>query len=113
MESTSHIYRAEAGGLSRLAGALAIPVPVSLPEWMTKENVEQHGIWDEDIHHAPTRLVCLENTHNGRIYPQRIIEDIAEFCHQRNVSLHLGNPLPVSNRFHVDNRWDTDMACFR
>jgi threonine aldolase len=46
----------------------------------------------KDVHFPPTRLVCLENTHNrsgGRILPLSEIEAIAQLCQIRDLRLHL------------------------
>ncbi len=70
MERTSHPFNSEAGALAALAG-----VQVNLIDG-------QQGIMDAEqisavvrtpnVHHAPTALICLENTHNrggGSIWP--------------------------------------------
>jgi threonine aldolase len=43
-------------------------------------------------HHAPTRLVCLENTHNrggGRIWPQAQVERVTSWAHGKGIATHL------------------------
>ncbi len=43
-------------------------------------------------HHAPTRLVCVENTHNrggGLVWSQPVILEIAAFCQTHKLALHL------------------------
>ncbi|HVN74997.1 MAG TPA: low-specificity L-threonine aldolase [Thermoanaerobaculaceae bacterium] len=47
---------------------------------------------DEDPHHAPTRLVALENTHNhcgGRVLDQRRVLSVRRFCDRHGLTLHL------------------------
>jgi threonine aldolase len=42
--------------------------------------------------HAPTRLVCVENTHNrggGIVWPMRAVEEIAAYAHDKGLALHL------------------------
>jgi threonine aldolase len=90
MERTSHPFNSEAGALAALAG-----VQVNLIDG-------QHGIMDVEqirpvvrtpnVHHAPTALICLENTHNrggGSVWPLENIRAIREFARSVSVPLHL------------------------
>ncbi len=36
---------------------------------LTAEMVRRELVLDDDVHHAPTGLVCLENTMNGEVFP--------------------------------------------
>ena len=50
------------------------------------------AIAPRDDHYAPTRLVCVENTHNrsgGRVFPFERIRAIAETTRARGLRLHL------------------------
>lgn len=38
---------------------------------------------------APTRLICLENTLDGLIFPQGDITEISEFAHKNDILMHL------------------------
>ncbi len=47
---------------------------------------------DDDVHFAPTRVVCLEDTHNhcgGRVYPLEKIREVRAFCDRHGLKLHL------------------------
>jgi threonine aldolase len=90
MERTSHPFNSEAGALAALAG-----VQVNLIDG-------QHGIMGVDqigaavrtpnVHHAPTALICLENTHNrggGSIWPLDNIRGIREFARSMRIPMHL------------------------
>lgn len=47
---------------------------------------------DADPHHAPTRLVALENTHNhcgGRVLDPERVQAVRAFCDQHGLALHL------------------------
>jgi threonine aldolase len=47
---------------------------------------------DADPHHAPTRLVALENTHNhcgGRVLDRRRVLAVRELCNRHGLLLHL------------------------
>jgi threonine aldolase len=90
MERTSHPFNSEAGALAALAG-----VQVNLING-------EHGIMDVEhigavvrtpnVHHAPTALICLENTHNrggGSIWPLDKIRPIRELARSISVPMHL------------------------
>jgi threonine aldolase len=45
-----------------------------------------------DQHFPPTKLVCLENTHNrggGKIWPQELVREIGTLTRERGIRLHL------------------------
>ena len=45
-----------------------------------------------DYHHAPTRLLALENTHNrsgGRVLPQRLVQAAADWARTQGLGVHL------------------------
>jgi len=91
VEESSHIYNAEGGGLSAVAGA--IPRPLR----------GRHGIMDpddlaaairagNDLAIAPTTLVCLENTHNaagGTVVPIENLAAIRRVADRHGLSVHL------------------------
>jgi threonine aldolase len=85
-----HIFQYEAGGPAVLSGVTCRCFDGT------------HGILDvnqlegqehkDDIHLTPTRLVCLENTHNrggGTIYPLPKCEAIAEWARGHGFAMHL------------------------
>lgn len=43
----------------------------------------------DDIHFAPTRLLSLENTHNGKVVPRDYLQEAWAFTRQRNLALHV------------------------
>jgi threonine aldolase len=42
-----------------------------------------------DIHTAPTRLICLENTLAGTVFPQEEIVKISEEAAKHDIIMHL------------------------
>jgi threonine aldolase len=91
MERTNHPFNSESGALAALSG-----VQVNLLDGqrgvITAEQVARVIRTGEDVHHAPTRLVCLENTHNrggGNVYPLAAIRDISALARQRGLAMHL------------------------
>jgi len=91
MERTSHPFNSESGGLAALAG-----VQVNLLDGVrgviTAAQIAPVLRTGEDVHHAPTRLICLENTHNrggGNVYPLETIRDIHGLAQERQIPMHL------------------------
>ena len=91
VEASAHIFNSEGGGLSVLAGA--VPRPVR----------GDHGVLDPDDVRAaivergqsalaPTKLICLENTHNasgGTVLPLENMAAIHGVAKQAGLSLHV------------------------
>lgn len=67
-DSEAHVYKWESSGISFHTGASVIPIKAA-STFLTEKDVMDHIILDEDIHTAPTKLICLENTLNGLINP--------------------------------------------
>ena len=56
------------------------------------EKMEEYVHTDADVHWAPTRLVCLEQTHNhcgGVVVPLEHILAVREFCDRHGLRMHL------------------------
>ncbi len=56
------------------------------------EKMEEYLHTDADVHFAPTRLVCLENTHThcgGAILAFEHLEAVRAFCDRHGLKLHL------------------------
>ena len=60
----SHIFRAEAGSASGIGGVAYHPIP-NLPNGMLDPQQVEAAIHPDDQHYSPTKLIALENTHNG------------------------------------------------
>lgn len=90
MERTSHPFNSEAGALAALAG-----VQVNLIDGkrglMEVEQIKA-VVRTPNVHHAPTALICLENTHNrggGSVWPLDKIRAVQELAHSVEVPMHL------------------------
>ncbi|MHC9510345.1 low-specificity L-threonine aldolase [Kangiella sp. M94] len=83
-----HTYLYEAGGAPVLGSI--IPQPIA---------VEQDGTLDfakiaavikkDDYHFARSKLLCLENTHNGKVISLEYMKSAYEFAKSKNLSVHL------------------------
>ncbi len=85
----AHVFAYESGGIAALSGVQ--PVLIGDGGFFCAEDVRK-ALSSEDHHFAPTRLVCVENTHNrsgGRIFPMQSQLQIAETAREAGLSLHL------------------------
>lgn len=90
VDANAHIYYYEAGGPAALAGVMCRCLP-GIRGIFTAADVEA-ALRPPDQHFAPTKLVCVENTHNrggGSIWPIERIEEIANISRKHNLRLHL------------------------
>lgn len=86
----SHVFVHEAGGIPTLSQALVNPIKPRNDQYLTLDDILPNFVPDDgEIHGAPTKLICLENTLHGMIFPIEEIKKISEFCQQNNVKLHL------------------------
>src|SRR5262245_7294450 len=78
VETTAHIYNSEGGGLSRVAGAVVRPVPGRGGQ-LDASDVAAAIKASADLALAPTKLICLENTHNasgGTVMPPEVMAEV-------------------------------------
>lgn len=90
LEAQSHIYYYESGAPAALSGLMCRLIDGDRGVFTAEDVLKVLRPADE--HWPPTKVVCLENTHNrggGRIYPLAEIEAIAHVCHDHNLKLHL------------------------
>ena len=83
-----HISKYEAGGAAVLGGISPRHLVPDEHGGLKPDEVEA-AIQPDDPHFAITRLICLENTFNGKVQDQANIERIAEIGHANNLSIHL------------------------
>lgn len=89
-EAEAHIYIYEVAGMSVLSGVQARPLP-SVKGILSAETIEA-AIRPADVHQPPTRLVCLENTHNragGTCYPLETLAAIRKMADRHKLLLHM------------------------
>jgi threonine aldolase len=91
VDPDSHIYNAEGGGLSALAGAVARPVAGrgGVPSPADIAAAIRSGA---DPAQAATRLICVENTHNaagGTVTSVETLTAIADVARAAGVAVHL------------------------
>jgi threonine aldolase len=90
IEETGHIANYEAGGPAALSGVSVRCIHGD----SGKLDVDylKSQIRDGNVHFAPTRLLCLENSTNlggGRTYPLKQIERVAEWGRSHGLKVHM------------------------
>jgi threonine aldolase len=90
-EENAHVFRYELGGPAVHSGLAmkALPAPDGR---FAAEQVRDAVSPPGDLHTAPTRLVCLENTHNGgggRVWPIEQVRDVAAEGRRHGLAVHL------------------------
>src|SRR5262245_16369473 len=91
VDDTAHVYNSEGGGLSMLAGAVARPLTGTLGV-LDPEQIKAALRGPDDPALAPTRLVCLETTHNasgGRVLPLENMAAIHAVAREAGLPVHL------------------------
>ncbi len=96
----AHAYRYEVGGAATLGSVQ--PQPLDFEEDGTLDlGKVAAAMKPDDVHFARTRLLCLENTHNGLALPQPYMRQVVEFARQHSLKLHLdGARLFNASVFH-------------
>ena len=88
-DNNSHIYKYEAGGVAFHSQAQVQPIIASNAHHLTVEDLKVNAITEDDIHYAPNRVISLENTLNGLIFPQDEIVKIGDFAKSNGLIMHL------------------------
>jgi threonine aldolase len=90
IEAQAHIFHYEAGAGAALSGIQFYPLPGR--RGILEAGLVTDAIRTDEYYLPPTRLICLENTHNrggGAIYPLGKIRTIAKVARSRGVAMHL------------------------
>ncbi len=87
----SHTFLYEAGGISALGGIHSRQVTNQPDGSLLLADLEA-GLRGPDSHFPPSRLICLENTHNrcgGTYQSPDYTRQVGEFAHARGLKVHL------------------------
>jgi threonine aldolase len=90
LERRSHIFNYEAGAPAALSGVQLYPIDTA--DGALRPSHLEGRVRPVDAHFAQTRLVCLENTHNGhggRIYPIADMEALSRWARDRGLAVPL------------------------
>lgn len=84
----AHTYRYEGGGAAVLGGIQ--PQPLEFAEDGTLDlGMVKQAIKPNDPHFARTRLLCLENTMQGKVLPMQYLSEAKKFSQAHGLTLHL------------------------
>ncbi|MDH4248642.1 MAG: low-specificity L-threonine aldolase [Deltaproteobacteria bacterium] len=117
----AHIVRAESAGAAALSGIQFRMV--GEPDGSLNPEAVTAAIQDgSNVHYAPTRLLCLENTHNfagGTVLSLAGMEAVAAAAHAKGVAVHLDGARVLNAAAVLDIRpdritrlVDTTTLCF-
>jgi threonine aldolase len=87
----SHIFLNEVGGLSALGGIHPHIIPNNDDGTLALDAIEK-AVRHTDIHYPPSRLICLENTHNycqGAPLTPDYMREVAGLAQRHSLSIHL------------------------
>ncbi|MDN2484484.1 low-specificity L-threonine aldolase [Kosakonia sacchari] len=84
----AHNYLYEAGGAAVLGSIQPQPIDAAADGTLPLDKVAAK-IKADDIHFARTKLLSLENTHNGKVLPRDYLREAWEFTRERGLSLHV------------------------
>ena len=91
LHAQAHIMFYEQGAASALSN-VQLRCFDSADGTLDLEKMDEYVHTDADVHFAPTRLVCLENTHNhcgGVVLPLEHVRAVRELCDRHGLKLHL------------------------
>ena len=90
VDSNSHIFYYEVGGMASVAGLM--PMPVTSHNGMLDPDEVRAAIRSKGLHYPEARLLCLENTHNrggGRVVPVELHRQLCDVARERGLAVHL------------------------
>jgi threonine aldolase len=90
VEANAHLYYYEGGGPAALSGVMCRCLQGERGVFSSAD--VESVLRPPDSHFPPSRLVCIENTHNrggGKIWPLERIEEVAATARRHGLELHL------------------------
>ncbi len=84
----AHTYKYEGGGAAVLGSIQPQPLDLQMDGTFDLDKVNQ-VVKPVDVHFARTRLLCLENTHNGMALPLEYQQQARKCADANNLLLHL------------------------
>ncbi|KAE8444337.1 hypothetical protein EG329_000647 [Mollisiaceae sp. DMI_Dod_QoI] len=85
----AHISYLEAGGIASLCGAMVNGVVPSNGTYLRLEDIEEQVVRDEGVNFCPTKVISLENTLRGVIFPLEEVKKISAFARENGIKMHL------------------------
>jgi len=117
----AHLVRAESGGGAALSG-IQFRTLGNPDGTLPLEEVGEAIYTGDNPHYAPTRLICMENTHNfagGALISPEHIEGVAEKAREQGVAMHLDGARVLNAAVALDVKptritgaFDSTTLCF-
>ena len=85
---TAHCYNHEGGGAASLGSIQPQPVDFEADGTIDLDKAAAL-IKPDDFHFARTKLLCLENTQDGKVLPMDYLEKTFDFATEKRLPLHL------------------------
>jgi len=90
LEAGAHVFNSEAGAAAALSGVMCRTIAGRRGIFTGAEMAAAVRV--SDVHHARSRLVCVENTHNvggGSVWPVDRLAEVAAAAWANGLSLHM------------------------
>jgi threonine aldolase len=90
VEAGSHIFNAEVGAAAALSGVTCRLIHGRRGIFSAADMLAQ--LRPSDVHNAPTKLVCVENSHNvggGAVWPLETLAELSSAARQRGLAVHM------------------------
>lgn len=84
----AHNYLFEAGGAAVLGSIQPQPIDAAADGTLPLDVVAS-VIKPDDVHFARTKLLCIENTHNGKVLPLEYLQQAWVFTREKGLALHV------------------------
>lgn len=84
----AHNYLFEAGGAAVLGSIQPQPIDAAADGTLPL-GVVASVIKPDDVHFARTKLLCIENTHNGKVLPLDYLQQAWVFTREKGLALHV------------------------
>jgi len=88
-DARSHVHKFEGGGIAYHSQASAITITPANALYLTAKEIEAELVLEDDVHYAPTKVISLENTLSGIIFPQGEIVEISKLAQSHGLRMHL------------------------
>ena len=107
----AHTYKYEGGGAAVLGSIQPQPLDFQVDGTFDLDKVTQ-VVKPVDVHFARTRLLCLENTHNGMALPLEYQQQARKCADANNLRLHLDGARLCNAAAYYQVSMDRVAACF-
>ncbi len=113
----AHTYKWEGGGAAVLGSIQPQPLDFEPDGTLSLIKVREN-IKPINVHHARTKLLCIENTQSGKALPIQYLADVQAFCKTTGLSSHLDGARVFNAAVHhnvdvkeITKNFDTVSIC--